>query len=1076
MIRWFLVLATVLGVVAPAAPSAAQTFPANQPFASYWFPNELLAWSPGSDPDAPYNRGSVPLATRFTNPSTQVNPNARDGEGGVATLPIMYPSTSSNPSQGSEQFDVHAFSYWQYVDHLVFWGGSAGEGLILAPSADVIDSGHRNGVPVLGTIFLPPVAFGGQIAWVNDLIQKSGSTFPVADKLIEVADYYGFDGWFLNQETAGGDSTTAALMQEFLEYYQANRTAGQEMMWYDSMIHNGNISWQNQLNDANDQFFEDVNGRVSDTMFLNFGWGSGTRLADSNAHALGLGRSPYELFAGIDVQANGYNVNPSWSKLFPDSSAHVTSLGFYGTNWTYTNSASPADYYERANRFWSGQNGDPSNTATGLTWKGVAHYVPARSPVDAVPFVTSFNPGQGNLYAVAGEVLRDEPWNHRSLQDVLPTWRWITHSAGTPLTPEISFDDAYDGGACLKVSGDLAAGVVTDVDLFKAALSVSAGDVLTVAYRAPAAGPSHIKVGLSFETNVAAFTWFDVDPTSDGSWHTQEIPIGAHAGETIAVISLRFDSPGFQPGFERKIGRLGVIAGAADIPGAPANAMLEDTLITPNFKEAALRLQWDASPDPVYHYRVFRRNPDLSRTYLGGTPNTALYIPRIVRAGAETTAVLEIEAVGPEFGVSPPDTTSVVWGAEPPNDTPVAESGGPYCGLTGVPLDLDGSASSDVDGPLAAWDWTFGDGDSASGAQVAHTYLADGDYQVVLTVTDPLGRTDSDTTTAFIRASAPDPNPALAWWPFNEGSGVVGADSTGQGNDAAINGPTWTTGVLGAALDWDGVDDWALVSDFPKSDTTMTVSAWVWADSRPAWASIAKNWAAFPGAFHLGLRDTDGDVEVQLAESDLETVSVREGSGTPLPLGEWHHIVFVADKRKVRLYRNKTEVGAAGYDGTIRTTRPALGIGVKTNGVGTAPSNGSPSYWDGRIDDVRIYDRALCRAEIESLYDNTLATAVLEVGATAPTRFELSPTRPNPFSRSTEIRYSLPSSTRVRIEVFDVTGRRVERIVDEVQAAGLWSAHWRGRDRGGKAVSAGVYFVRMEAGDFRAVRKMVFLQ
>ena len=134
----------------------------------------------------------------------------------------MYPSTSNNPSQGADVFDVYAFNYWQYVDQLVFWGGSAGEGLILAPGSDVIDSGHRNGVPVLGTIFFPPSVFGGQIQWVWDLVQKSGPTFPVADKLIEVADYYGFEGWFINQETEGGDSTLANQMQEFLLYYQAN--------------------------------------------------------------------------------------------------------------------------------------------------------------------------------------------------------------------------------------------------------------------------------------------------------------------------------------------------------------------------------------------------------------------------------------------------------------------------------------------------------------------------------------------------------------------------------------------------------------------------------------------------------------------------------------------------------------------------------------------------------------------------------------------------------------------------------------------------------------------------------------
>ncbi|HPQ42435.1 MAG TPA: hypothetical protein PLV45_18830, partial [bacterium] len=124
--------------------------PPGQPYSSYWHPNDLLEWSPSTDPDAAFNRGNTPLADRFTG-SVLVNDHARPGEGRIAALSIMFPSTSGNPSQGSRLFDVYAFNYWQYIDVLVMWGGSAGEGLILSPSADVIDAGHLNGVPVYGT-------------------------------------------------------------------------------------------------------------------------------------------------------------------------------------------------------------------------------------------------------------------------------------------------------------------------------------------------------------------------------------------------------------------------------------------------------------------------------------------------------------------------------------------------------------------------------------------------------------------------------------------------------------------------------------------------------------------------------------------------------------------------------------------------------------------------------------------------------------------------------------------------------------------------------------------------------------
>ena len=71
---------------------------------------------------------------------------------------------------------------------------------------------------------------------------------------------------------------------------------------------------------------------------------------------------------------------------------------------------------------------------------------PANSPLATLPWVTNFNTGQGTFYAMDGEIVSAEPWNNLSLQDVLPTWRWIVHSDGTKLAPSIDFDDAYRGG------------------------------------------------------------------------------------------------------------------------------------------------------------------------------------------------------------------------------------------------------------------------------------------------------------------------------------------------------------------------------------------------------------------------------------------------------------------------------------------------------------------------------------------------------------------------------------------------------------------------------------------------------
>ena len=84
---------------------------------------------------------------------------------------------------------------------------------------------------------------------------------------------------------------------------------------------------------------------------------------------------------------------------------------------------------------------------------------------------------------------------------------------------------------------------------------------------------------------------------------------------------------------------------------------------------------------------------------------------------------------------------------------PVANPAGPYHGTTASPVAFDGSASSDPDGTIVSYDWTFGDGGTASGAKPTHAYSAVGTYTVTLTVTDDTGRKATATTSASIQAA-----------------------------------------------------------------------------------------------------------------------------------------------------------------------------------------------------------------------------------------------------------------------------------------------------------------------------------
>jgi endo-beta-N-acetylglucosaminidase D len=638
-----------------AAGAVAQGLP-GQPYCSYWYPDDLLTWTPSSDLDAPYNKGSVPLAGRFTG-DIQVNAHARPGEASIAALCAWF-STSANPSQGLDDFDIFAPNYWMYIDIMVFWGGSAGEGLILAPSPYVIDAAHRNGVPVYGTIFFPPTVYGGQIQWVWDLVQREGSSFPVADKLIEVAEYYGFEGWFVNQETAGGNAELAMQVRDFMDYIQT--TSDIDVMWYDAMIENGAISWQNALNSNNDMFFHDGE-IISDEFFINFGWNS-TGLTNSGNLAQSLGRSKYELFAGVDVEANGYGTSVNWDAVFPEGQPHRTSLGFYRPEWCFNSSSGPVDFYQRENRFWVGANRDPSNTATSEAWKGMAHYVVDKSPINALPFVTNFNTGQGTLYSIDGAVRRSGEWANPSLQDVLPTWRWIADCPGTPLYPDLVWDDAYYGGTCLEVTGDIAPGSPTTLQLYKTDLSLSSSSIAQLAFRTSSAGsPSHMELALDFTDTSGMSEYISAGSSSGAGWELETLPLGQFAGRTLEAVGLRFSSGSALTGYEIRVGRIALLDGMPQAPQPPSGLWVEGFYQIDD-DNGTVRLRWTASPDDgVREYNVYRLNADDSRTFLGATPGSAYFVPAVQRAEGEDETTLLVESVGEDFALSSAVSTTITW-------------------------------------------------------------------------------------------------------------------------------------------------------------------------------------------------------------------------------------------------------------------------------------------------------------------------------------------------------------------------------------------------------------------------------
>ncbi len=106
-----------------------------------------------------------------------------------------------------------------------------------------------------------------------------------------------------------------------------------------------------------------------------------------------------------------------------------------------------------------------------------------------------------------------------------------------------------------------------------------------------------------------------------------------------------------------------------------------------------------------------------------------------------------------------------------------------------------------------------------------------------------------------------------------------------------------------------------------------------------------------------------------------------------------------------------------------------------------------------------------------------IVVAANEAPASTPRRTVLQGSSPNPFNPQTTIRFDLAHDTHIRLEVFDVTGRHVRTLIDEMRAADRHVVVWDGRDDGGAAVGSGIYWARLvTARGFRGATKLVMLR
>ncbi len=203
---------------------------------------------------------------------------------------------------------------------------------------------------------------------------------------------------------------------------------------------------------------------------------------------------------------------------------------------------------------------------------------------------------------------------------------------------------------------------------------------------------------------------------------------------------------------------------------------------------------------------------------------------------------------------------------------------------------------------------------------------------------------------------------------FNEGEGNLTMDCSRHGNDGQIDGAEWNDSLYGTVLDFEGDDEVVIEDDDSLDQTTYTISAWVIWESEPG--NIEEDGSFILGAienYGLAVSEEDGEIYPEGGFVDTEGDVVEVTSNQTIESYEWNHLAFSydEDREELRIYVNGNLTGSIEHD-----VLPQVDDHEKV--VGYVPEDlegGFNEYggWEGKINDVRVYDRAFHAEEIEAL-------------------------------------------------------------------------------------------------------------
>jgi len=205
----------------------------------------------------------------------------------------------------------------------------------------------------------------------------------------------------------------------------------------------------------------------------------------------------------------------------------------------------------------------------------------------------------------------------------------------------------------------------------------------------------------------------------------------------------------------------------------------------------------------------------------------------------------------------------------------------------------------------------------------------------------------------------------VGYWSFDEGTGTTANDLSGLRNTGTLQpalGPTWTTGRVGGASSFDGVDDFVNVPHSASLNITGAITIEVWVNRTGTPEQFAG--IVIKDNTDLGIGYGIGHAGIGVPAFKIRTGGLYQMlTFANFPLNTWRHVVATYNGSSLQVFLDGNLSVSTPASGSIATNSFPLRIGRQERAALT--------HFNGLIDEVRIYNRALSAAEVRAIFNAT---------------------------------------------------------------------------------------------------------